>query len=127
MIEKPDWIGKARLDNAPICDDSISWVYYLARPFTLFEASIQHQWYISPAFREISGTEWKKGLFVEYPKGVARQYREKEKLQHFSQVMEKLVSNPEKLKSFFDEGIYLNAKAEELLKKNTFTSLQSAV
>lgn len=128
-----DWVGKSRvLSDAsqlspPIYDASISWSYYLARPFNLFEASIWQEWYVSSAFNEIFGTKWTSGLFIEYPKGIARQYREKDKLLNFYYVVEKLAGDPKKLEKMLNEGLKLNIRAERLLKQNTFTSLESAV
>ncbi len=121
-------LGNKKMNNLEILIESYDWIYYLARPFNLFGASLWHQWYADPQMMEIFGLSLKKGLYIENPKGSVRQYREKKEFQELINAIEDLVlNNPGKCIKFLKEGFEINKKAIKNLEKNTFQNLKEAI
>lgn len=106
-----------------IYDKSIQWEYYLARPFTLFGASLWHYWYTGDQFKKAFGLVLPDVLYVEEPLGVMRSYRRGDQLAAMREAFNKLVNDePERCIQLLHEGERLNEMALEYVATNPFRS-----
>src|SRR3989344_6424772 len=102
--------------------------HYLARPFTLFVASLWHEWYDSKKTEELFGGSIKEGLYIEYPKGVTRSYRKKGVIQEFNNLIENIgVTDQEKLKKFLARALNLNKEAQDYINKKSIKDVKTSV
>ncbi|MAE42979.1 hypothetical protein CMO93_04355 [Candidatus Woesearchaeota archaeon] len=106
---------------------ALNWKYYLARPFSLFGASVWNYWYSSNQILEILKTDMNDSLFVETYPDFVRNYRMKNQLDEFHQSIENLAKDIEKTKSLLRIGLKLNEEALEKLKNKKFLSLKKEV
>jgi phosphohistidine swiveling domain-containing protein len=104
------------------------WDLWLSRPFDLFSTSVWNEWYVSPHLTELFGASFERGLFVEYPKGTAKQYRESEAPASFG---EKISSTATKSASKAGELLSmaerLNAEAEQMIENEKSLSFDEAL
>ncbi|MDD4902060.1 MAG: PEP-utilizing enzyme [Patescibacteria group bacterium] len=104
------------------------WELYLARPFTLFGASLWREWYYSKLYLHTVGANFKNCLMIEHPKGVVRYYRRRDEQAKFYRALNNLVlKNKNKLEKLLKRGLVLNTKAVREIKKNNFKDFKSAV
>lgn len=98
-----------------------SWSHYLTRPFTLFGASLWHEWYNSKFTEQIFGKRFPDALFLEEAHNVARCYRPPDQIKMLNSASEKIVFNAKKALSIFQDANELNKQALRILnirKKN---------
>ncbi|HLC70404.1 MAG TPA: PEP-utilizing enzyme [Candidatus Nanoarchaeia archaeon] len=108
--------------------ENVEWVPYLTRPFSLFGASIWHEWYNSEEIKNQFGLALPDALYVENPQNIAQSYRHPEQLEHFKREMELLANDRDRLLSLLQRGTKLNAVALDILKKKKpILDLQHAV
>ena len=76
--------------NKELLDDivKIPWKHYLSRPFDILQTSVWNAWYDSAQFEKLFGLRLSTGLFVEYPRGTVRHYREVTELNKFFKRLE---------------------------------------
>lgn len=105
------------------------WELYLSRPFTLFGASLWHQWYASELCKDTFGVNIKNGLFIESPQGIVRYYRKKNEANNFSKGVYSLAlkKSGKKLELLLSEGARLNKKAKVMLKNYEIYDLNTVV
>lgn len=105
-----------------------NWELYIARPFTLFGASLWYEWYFSKQCKQIVGVNTKSSLMIEYPKGVVRYYRDKQEQKKLFLAFDNLVLNKRvKLEKLLKKGIILNRKVVPILIKHNFNNFKVAV
>ena len=105
-----------------------NWMKILTRPFSLFGASIWNEWYSSKQTKEIFGVNASKGLFIEFPKGMVRHYRDKDEIKTLKKLIkDDLKTNPERYEILLKEGGKINKKAKNFLKNASFNSAREAV
>ena len=119
--------NKQKPNTSQLWNTSSDWKYYLARPFSLFGASVWSQWYFSNQIVEILGVNMKDSLFVETHTNFVRNYRIKDQLDEFYKAFSKLSRDKEKIKSLLRIGLNLNEEAFEKLDKKEFKSLNEEV
>lgn len=109
-------------------DKSKKWVHFITRPFNLFEASLWAEWYNSIAYKEIFQIEPTDMLIIEYPKGIARNYRIEQQLHAFWQRTEELVKTQQKdCQKHMEKALQLNKEAEKVLKEKNIIEFKEAV
>jgi len=106
---------------------ALNWKYYLARPFSLFGASVWNYWYSSNQILEILGIDMKDSIFVETHLDFVRNYRIQNQLDEFYQSIANLAKDIEKTKSLLRIGLKLNEEALEKLENKSFLSLKEEV
>jgi len=100
----------------------------LTRPFSLFGASIWNEWYSSEQTKEIFGVNASKGLFIEFPKGMVRHYRDKDEIETLKKLVKNdLETNPKRYEILLKEGGKINKRAKDFLKNIPFNSVKEAV
>jgi phosphohistidine swiveling domain-containing protein len=105
-----------------------NWELYVARPFTLFGASLWCKWYLADQCKKIIGEKTKNCLMIEYPKGVVRYYRNINEQKKLSQSFNNLVSKDrDRLIGLLKRGLALNKEADLVIKKNNFKDFKSAI
>jgi phosphoenolpyruvate synthase/pyruvate phosphate dikinase len=105
-----------------------NWELYIARPFTLFGASLWYAWYSSELYKKIIGANTKNCLMIEYPRGVVRYYRLKdEQKKLFSAFDNFALKQGKKLETLLKQGVLLNKKVVKLLQKNSFKNIPEAI
>lgn len=107
---------------------SVNWQHYLSRPFNLFEASVWNKWYDSQEIEALLGVRLNKGLFVEYPKGMARHYREGSDIdamyKNIKDIAETNLTLSEKL---LDQGIEQNEKIKKFISEKVELEINEAL
>lgn len=105
-----------------------NWELYIARPFSVFGASLWNEWYISNQCQQIAGANNKNCLMIEYPKGVVRYYWNKNEQKKLLLAFNNLVLNKrDKLEKLLRRGLLLNKRAASVIKKNDFKDFKLAV
>ncbi len=105
-----------------------NWTKILTRPFSLFGASIWDEWYSSEQTKEVFGVSASKGLFIEWPKGMVRHYRDKSEIEILKEFIKNdLATNPKKYEALLEEGTRINKTAKNFLKSVPFNSAKEAV
>lgn len=111
-------------------DDSIEWVHYLTRPFSLFGSSLWHRWYDSNEITDVLGIRNPDALLIEQDRHVIRYYQEKNQLASLQNAKDVMIQqNTAKLGTIYERGFVLNAQAEEYLQQgpSSFKDLDSAI
>lgn len=92
------------------------WIHYLARPMSLFESSLWHEWYTSPYSAATLSTTMPDVLFVEYPRGNARHFRKPKQLNTFLSSIERItLDEPQKMEAILTEGLALINEANKCI------------
>ena len=105
-----------------------NWMKILTRPFSLFGASIWNEWYSSEQTREVFGVKASKGLFIEFPKGMVKHYRDKDEIETLKKLIKNdLETNPKRYEILLKEGEKINKRAKDFLKNVPFNSVKEAV
>lgn len=104
-----------------------NWKHYLTRPFSLFEASIWHEWYKSDLVHQLVGVKLNNALYIEYPLGNVRHYRYAQEIETFISAAESLAKDKEKATHILRKGLELNNMAETALTENTFVDVFEAI
>jgi phosphohistidine swiveling domain-containing protein len=103
----------------------LGWKYFLARPFTLFGASIWNSWYLSDFMRDNLGMKMKNALYIEKRNNFFVQFRLEKEQEEFQKAYERLATDQKKLKSLLNEGLKSNKAAKKKLSSKKFTSLKT--
>ncbi len=107
---------------------TIHWQHYLSRPFNLFQTSVWNRWYESELMENLFGLTLTQGLFIEYPKGVIRQYRESSEIHAMLEKIRSIAENDILTSTrFIEKGFEENAKVKDILQKNTQLEYQEAL
>lgn len=109
-------------------DRSRNWVPYLTRPFDLFGCSVWYRWYFSDVADRVLGVQISDGLYVEQSQGVAKNYRTKDQLDAYVNVIESFVKTDlERCRAFLERGAHLNAEALRRISDQSPMQLSAAV
>jgi pyruvate,water dikinase len=104
------------------------WQHYLTRPFSIFGASLWHEWYSGDVTFEVFGVHCPDVLFIEEAKDVVRCYRPKEQIVELVAAAKNIFLDKKTCLALFDKAIQLNKRAEALLShREQFHSFQKAV
>ncbi|MBW2968312.1 hypothetical protein KY362_07570 [Candidatus Woesearchaeota archaeon] len=96
------------------------WEYYLARPFSLFGASLWHLWFISDERKAISVAGLPESLFIETSRGFVKLYVDAGQCSRFK----KDCSDMKDPAIVVKRAIELNKRAEEKLERKEHGSLR---
>lgn len=103
---------------SPIRDEMESeWRYYLARPFSLFGASVWNEWYASDRIREVLGWQLDDALFVEVRPNLVRNYRKSSQLADLQISIDELLGDPSRAYPALERGLRLNREAQRKLSE----------
>jgi len=104
------------------------WEHYIARPFSLFVATLWHEWYNADKAKELFGQKVDEGLYIEHPKGMTRSYRKVGQIQKFNSLIHEIaLTDYAKAKKFLKEAQELNKKAQEHIDKQDIKDLKESV
>lgn len=106
----------------------INWSLYLSRPFNLFVSSVWNRWYVSDLMREKIRVSTPNGLFIEYPKGTAKHYREKDLIDDMKERMASIsLTDTSKSTKLLERGKELNKFVANLLRNKKSLNLHECV
>ncbi len=110
-------------------DQNRHWVHHLARPVSLFGASLWDLWRRTTVAEDIIGVNLPDALFIEQVKGVPRRYRVKEQLKESRDVIADMIANhPEKTVDALKRGLMLSKEAEKAFAKDLrFANIRDAI
>lgn len=106
----------------------MEWELYLSRPFSLFGASVWHEWYDSEEMQLLFGFRLPNALYVEHPLGMIRQYRESGAIKKLAScVSEMVLHDPNKIYALLEEGLKVNEQAKQSISDPKVKNLQEAM
>lgn len=111
-------------------DKSKKWVYYLTRPFTLFETSLWQAWYESEQIEQFLGEKLFDVLCVEEAHQQVRQYRIRRQLLRLGPRLFKLLAFKRKwIRELLEQAAAVNQQAAEILQRGPsyFATLEESV
>ena len=103
------------------------WKYYLARPFSLFGASVWNEWYASERMHEVLGYRLIDAVFVEMRSDIVRNYRKENQLGSLQVVIDDLLGDPIRALPALERGVRLNLEAKEKLETERSLSFREEV
>lgn len=111
-------------------DKSKKWIYYLTRPFTLFETSLWQTWYESQYMKQVFGKPATDVLCIEETRHQVRQYRTRHQLFYLGRKLFVLLVFKRKLmRESIEEAMAINQQAVKILQRGPsfFATLEESV
>lgn len=120
---------KSTKDELPY-DPNRNWVHHLARPVSLFGASLWDVWRRTKVAEDVIGVNLPDVLFIEQTKGLPRRYRVHEQLAASRDLIaDMIIHQPQKTRDVLERGLKLSKEAEKILGKGVarFANIRDAI